>query len=124
MLSKAVKLRRRINREYRRMPAWRRCMRTYKQHQIVHLKVQRNGSYGARGAISPVEVKDLHKNLEATRKLQHERQHMTREEWLAEFAAIKDQRRVNSFADWARLIAESRVEFEDEVMKSRRRRKH
>jgi hypothetical protein len=123
VLSKAVKFRRRVNRERRRMPAWRLCMRYYKQQQLTLLKLQRNSNYGSRATPVGMDVDAFRANMLAASKLKFERQDMTRIEWLEEFKAIGNQRWSGTFTPWARILVQVRVDIQQEQKKLKHRRR-
>lgn len=132
MLSKAVKLRRRINRSRRKQPAWRTVMQRLKQHQINLLKVQRNGRFGGRTQLldSPIYSKGptgtaddvpnlqlLKENMDRSNLLRHQQDHMTRLEF------YKESGRSYGWRKGAEIVAKSNIEIADDCLKIIKKRR-
>jgi hypothetical protein len=132
MLSKEVKLRRRINRKRRKQPAWRTVMQSLKQHQINLLKIQRNGRFGGRTQLldNPIykrgatgtaddvpDLKLLKENMERSKLLSHQQRHMTRLEFYQETG------RTYGWRKGAELVAKSNIEIADDCLKMIKKRR-
>jgi hypothetical protein len=115
MLSKAVRLRRRINRERRKQPAWRSCMQNYKQSQLTFLKLSRNAQVGATGSHSIDSLK-YSLNISRSIQLKKEQQTMTRPEFMEELERAQKVRHHSwQFVAWARILAENKVKLRDDM---------
>lgn len=120
MLSKEVKLRRRIKRETRKQPAWRTCMRMLKFQQATLLKMQRNGLVGKAGMPlnSVTDLKAMHENLDKSRQIMRQLQRMTREEFYAEVKKEGSNYAIpGRMRSWAELITSGRVDRDIEDKK-------
>lgn len=127
MLSKDVKVRRLINRERRKQPAWRTCMQALYQQQLTRLKLQRNSQVGARSGapgISTPSVDGLHKNLDESLRLKTRMQTITRQEFREELVMEHNSRHAQDLRFWAEIIAQGRVgrDLEDKKYSRKQRR--
>jgi hypothetical protein len=121
MLSKAVKLRRRINRELRKQPHWRTCMQFTKQHQIDTLKLQFNSTYGAHPPFFRTVQPPVSSYLEERTRLKTQLRTMTQQEFYDELRVKHSAMQVCNLRFWAQMIAARKIELQDEMRKARRK---
>jgi hypothetical protein len=121
MLSKAVKLRQRVNRELRKRPHWRTCMLGLRQQQLTLLKLEFNSVRGAHANTQAVAQPTVSKYFGDALKLKQQMKHMTREEFLEDLVKNHNTTRTFDMKFWARVLVEGNIDRDIESKKLQRK---